>query len=216
MMSDEKRLALAARLRDRAERQPSLTAEQRADARRQADRLEKITRDRQGFAQGGITKRTDQDDQILMPGIAAVTDRDRIEAKADQKLTGKRPQQRMDIGLFDNRAPVQYELFGAPKVSKSKAGGRVDDAESRRPRRRRRPVSAVRLNRMGFTFDEDTYREAKPLFREALTKFQDADRSLLDFVRFVLDNFGEGVEPYLRRFHQDLVAEAAQAKGGRI
>ncbi|WP_376964124.1 hypothetical protein ABNQ39_26650 [Azospirillum sp. A26] len=47
MMTDERRLALAAQLRDRAERQPSLTAEQRAEARRQAARLERMTKDRQ-------------------------------------------------------------------------------------------------------------------------------------------------------------------------
>ena len=47
MMTDERRLALAARLRDRAERQPGLTPEERTDARRRADRLEKVTKDRQ-------------------------------------------------------------------------------------------------------------------------------------------------------------------------
>ncbi|CAO3424293.1 hypothetical protein [Azospirillum endophyticum] len=47
MMTDDKRLALAQRLQDRAQKQPGLTAEERNEARRRAVRLEKVTKDRQ-------------------------------------------------------------------------------------------------------------------------------------------------------------------------
>jgi hypothetical protein len=52
----------------------------------------------------------------------------------------------------------------------------------------------------GFTFDEDTYKAAKPHFQEAYKQFAEAGRSLLDFARFIQSNFGDAAKPYLKRF----------------
>jgi len=52
-------------------------------------------------------------------------------------------------------------------------------------------------------FDEDTYRQAKPHFSEALKKFQAAGQSLKDLFVFLIKNFGAGIKPYALRFAKD-------------
>lgn len=61
----------------------------------------------------------------------------------------------------------------------------------------------------GPVFDEETYAQAKPYFQKALTEFQAAGKSVKDYVRFLLDNFSEGIIPYLKRFQEELRVQRA-------
>jgi len=56
----------------------------------------------------------------------------------------------------------------------------------------------------GLSFDEETYAKAKPHFKKALEEFVAAGKSLKDFVQFIVENMGEGIKLYLKRFHQDI------------
>lgn len=66
----------------------------------------------------------------------------------------------------------------------------------------------------GLTFDEDTYKKAKPLFAQAIAHFKDAGQDLKEamraVVRLVLDKFGpqvaENMKPYVVRFMEDVKA----------
>ena len=60
----------------------------------------------------------------------------------------------------------------------------------------------------GPSFDEKTYAKAKPHFQEAYEKFKASGRSLKDFFQFIFEKFGAAIRPYLKRFMQDLQAEA--------
>lgn len=65
------------------------------------------------------TEQTDQGTQTLVPGVAPVTDTDRIEAQADAPLRSTRAQQPADDGLFDVAGRGQLDLVQqaqAPKV----------------------------------------------------------------------------------------------------
>lgn len=69
----------------------------------------------------------------------------------------------------------------------------------------------------GFTFDEDTYAKAKPLFKEAVANIGDAGKDLREamraVIRMVLDKFGaqaaQNMKPYAVRF----IEESSQGKG---
>lgn len=65
----------------------------------------------------------------------------------------------------------------------------------------------------GFVFDEDTYAKAKPHFKKSLEEFVAAGKSLKEFLQFILENFGEGIKPYLRQFHQDVSDGRIEIKG---
>jgi N12 class adenine-specific DNA methylase len=56
----------------------------------------------------------------------------------------------------------------------------------------------------GLTFDEDSYQKAIPHFKKALQHVIASGKELKDFIRFSLQNFGDGIVPYLSRFHADL------------
>jgi hypothetical protein len=49
--------------------------------------------------------------QILVPGVAPITPRDRLAMRADAPLLPKKPQRPIDHGLFDTNARNQIELF---------------------------------------------------------------------------------------------------------
>jgi hypothetical protein len=58
-----------------------------------------------------ITERTDQGDQVLVPGVAPVTLRDRLERLLGAPLRPSKPQKPINIGLFDDDARNQLDLF---------------------------------------------------------------------------------------------------------
>ncbi len=57
--------------------------------------------------------------QALVPGVAPITPRDRLLARASAPLAPKKPQRPCDLGLFDMNARNQLCLFDrlAPAVS---------------------------------------------------------------------------------------------------
>ncbi len=65
----------------------------------------------------------------------------------------------------------------------------------------------------GFTFDEDTYAKAKPHFKKSLEEFVAAGKSLSEFIQFIVGNFGQGIKPYLKKFHQDVKASEIKIRG---
>lgn len=65
----------------------------------------------------------------------------------------------------------------------------------------------------GPTFDEETYAQAKPHFKAALEEFVAAGRSLADFIKFIVDQWGDAARPYLRQFHRDVRASKIKVKG---
>ena len=56
------------------------------------------------------TEETDQGQQYIQPGVEPVTDRDRLEARADKPLQSTKPQKPVDDGLFDVAARSQQDL----------------------------------------------------------------------------------------------------------
>ncbi len=62
--------------------------------------------------------------------------------------------------------------------------------------------------------DKKTYEKAKPHFQKAYSEFGNAGKSLKDFMQFAVNNFGEGIKPYLKLFIQEsrTVAEAPKEK----
>ena len=52
-------------------------------------------------------------EQTLVPGVAPVTMRARLEARMAAPMLPNRPQKPADCGLFDLAARNQLELFGA-------------------------------------------------------------------------------------------------------
>jgi N12 class adenine-specific DNA methylase len=58
--------------------------------------------------------------------------------------------------------------------------------------------------RSGLVFDEETYKKAKPLLQAAWLDIKDVGYSIKDLVKFYMDQYGEKIAPYLKRFIQDL------------
>ena len=57
------------------------------------------------------TEKTAQGQQALVPGIVPITERDRLQCLADAPLTAPKPQKPLNIGLFDEGARNQLDLF---------------------------------------------------------------------------------------------------------
>jgi len=57
------------------------------------------------------TERTDQGQQHLIDGVKPITQRDRLQVLMDAPLLPKRPQRPCNIGLFDDDARNQFDLF---------------------------------------------------------------------------------------------------------
>ena len=51
-------------------------------------------------------------EQQLVPGVAPITTRDRLQARMAAPLLPTRPQKPLDLGLFDMAARDQLDLFG--------------------------------------------------------------------------------------------------------
>lgn len=60
----------------------------------------------------------------------------------------------------------------------------------------------------GPSFDEESYQKAKPHFEKAYEDFVKAGRTLKDFFKFIFEQFGARIRPYLERFIKDLRARA--------
>ena len=57
------------------------------------------------------TERTDQGEQVLVPGVPTVTLRQRLERRMAAALIPRKPQKPLNIGLFDEDARNQLDLF---------------------------------------------------------------------------------------------------------
>jgi hypothetical protein len=57
------------------------------------------------------TERTEQGEQCLVPGVAPITQRQRLEWTMAHPLEPRRPQKLCNDGLFDFNARNQLELF---------------------------------------------------------------------------------------------------------
>jgi hypothetical protein len=58
-----------------------------------------------------LTEFTDQGEQVLAPGIARVSLRERLERLLAAPLRPIKPQKPLNIGLFDEDARTQLDLF---------------------------------------------------------------------------------------------------------
>lgn len=54
---------------------------------------------------------TDQGEQVLVPGVPPVTLRQRLERRMAAALIPKNPEKPLNIGLFDEDARNQLDLF---------------------------------------------------------------------------------------------------------
>lgn len=54
---------------------------------------------------------TPEGEQMLVPGVAPISVRQRIEARMAGPLVPRKPQKPLDIGLFDEAARNQLDLF---------------------------------------------------------------------------------------------------------
>ena len=57
------------------------------------------------------TETTEQGEQVLVPGVAPVTLRQRLERLLGAPLRPSKPQKPLNIGLFDEDARNQLDLF---------------------------------------------------------------------------------------------------------
>ena len=60
---------------------------------------------------GEAWEQTGQGRQALISGIHAITDRDRLQLRADAPMAPRKPQKPLNIGLFDEDARNQLEMF---------------------------------------------------------------------------------------------------------
>lgn len=58
-----------------------------------------------------LTQTTEQGQQVLVPGVAPVTLRARLERLLEAPLRSSRAQKPLNIGLFDEDARNQLDLF---------------------------------------------------------------------------------------------------------
>jgi hypothetical protein len=57
------------------------------------------------------TEPTPQGDQVLVPGVAPVSVRERLAQRRAMPLGPRKPQKPLDIGLFDTDRRNQLDLF---------------------------------------------------------------------------------------------------------
>ncbi|HIP79789.1 MAG TPA: hypothetical protein EYH07_15165 [Kiloniellaceae bacterium] len=57
------------------------------------------------------TEATEQGEQLLVPGVRPVTQRERLSLMMAAPLVPRRDQKPLDIGLFDENARNQLDLF---------------------------------------------------------------------------------------------------------
>jgi hypothetical protein len=73
-------------------------------------------------------ERTAAGDQMLMPGIAPITDADRLAARAAAPLDGGARASDTEIGgLFDPNAAARTDLFDAPPAAPTRPGTAAQD-----------------------------------------------------------------------------------------
>ena len=69
--------------------------------------------------------------------------------------------------------------------------------------------------RSGHTFDEKTYKKAKPHFASAWADSKSAGYSLKELIRHFTETFGEMVRPYLERFVREVRDNNLAIEGGK-
>jgi hypothetical protein len=57
------------------------------------------------------TEMTVQGEQTLVPGVKPITQRERLQALMNAPLIPKRPQKPCNVGLFDDDARAQLDIF---------------------------------------------------------------------------------------------------------
>ncbi len=57
------------------------------------------------------TEMTPEGEQIVMPGVTPIGEHDRLRAFLDAPLVPRCPQKPLNIGLFDEDARRQFDLF---------------------------------------------------------------------------------------------------------
>jgi hypothetical protein len=57
------------------------------------------------------TEITVQGEQTLVPGVKPITPRERLQALMNAPLIPKRPQKPCNVGLFDDDARAQLDMF---------------------------------------------------------------------------------------------------------
>ena len=60
------------------------------------------------------SERTDQGEQTLVPGVAPITLRNRLDLLAALPMAAKKPQKPCNVGLFDEVARAQLDFFTYP------------------------------------------------------------------------------------------------------
>lgn len=60
-----------------------------------------------------LTEPSQAGEQCLVPGVAPIGARDRLQLRADAPLMPSRPQRACDLGLFDLAARDQLDLFAS-------------------------------------------------------------------------------------------------------
>lgn len=68
--------------------------------------------------------------------------------------------------------------------------------------------------RSGLSFSEEQYQKAKPYFQDAFNKINEAGKDFKDFVRILVNHYGDGISPYIKRFVKDLKEEASDESRG--
>lgn len=58
-----------------------------------------------------VSETTEQGEQVLVPGVTPITLRQRLAALFSARLAPLKPQRPMNIGLFDEDARNQLDLF---------------------------------------------------------------------------------------------------------
>lgn len=128
--------------------------------------------------------------------------------KANKEKVRKLPTPQVDAPTPTPKPRTASQAAGSAVVNAAKGTGDVFDA-----------LGALfgskgsRLS-MGLSFDEDTYRQAKPLFISAIAHFKDAAADLKEAIRAVIKEMNsrfspevtENMKPYVVRFFEDVRA----------
>jgi hypothetical protein len=157
--------------------------------------------------------------QTLLPGVAPVTDKDKADVKAKKPLKGTKPQKEPG-GMFSDEADqtdIGDFLKPATGTVKSAATNVAEGADAAiKGLMELFGGKGAKLS-SGFTFDEETYAKAKPLFKQAITKFAAAGRDVAEMVQRLVHHMVQlgmsreaiqAMRPYVVRFVADERATA--------
>ena len=155
--------------------------------------------------------------QTLLPGVAPVTDKDRAAVKGAKPLAGKVPQKEPGGMFGDEQNQTDISDFlqppRKPATIKSAATSAAEGADAAiKGLMELFGGKGAKLS-SGFTFDEETYARAKPLFKQAITKFAEAGRDVAEMVKHLVRHMAQlgmsaearaQMRPYVIRFVEDV------------